>query len=375
MIIGVPKEIKDNEYRVGILPSGVEALWGAGHKILVQKDAGTGVGISDGEYIKAGAETRETPQEIFDEAEMIIKIKEPLDPELGMLTEGQVLFAYLHLAGDEALTRRVLEGKIIGIAYETIETDDGKLPLLTPMSEVAGRLAIQEGAKYLEKTYGGRGILLGGVAGVPPAKVVILGAGAVGINAVQMAVGMGAEVTVLEINSEKLRNVDLAFHARVKTLKSNLWNIREVIKEADLVVTGVLITGAKAPCVITRDMLRSMKRGSVIVDVSIDQGGCCETSKATSHSDPIYQVDGVIHYCVANMPGCVPLTSTLALTNETITYALEIANKGYKKALLGNKPLLRGLNVFKGKLTYKPVADVFNIPYTPPEKALEEAFD
>lgn len=375
MIIGVPKEIKDNEYRVGILPSGVEALWGAGHKILVQKDAGTGVGISDGEYIKAGAETRETPQEIFDEAEMIIKIKEPLDPELGMLTEGQVLFAYLHLAGDEALTRRVLEGKIIGIAYETIETDDGKLPLLTPMSEVAGRLAIQEGAKYLEKTYGGRGILLGGVAGVPPAKVVILGAGAVGINAVQMAVGMGAEVTVLEINSEKLRGLDLAFQGRVKTLKSNLWNIREAIRDADLVVTGVLITGAKAPCMITRVMLRSMKKGSVIVDVSIDQGGCCETSKATFHSDPIYEVDGVIHYCVANMPGCVPLTSTFALTNETIPYALEIANKGYKKALLGDRPLLRGLNVFKGKLTYKPVADVFNIPYTPPEKALEEAFD
>ena len=375
MIVGVPKEIKDNEYRVGILPSGVEALWGAGHKILVQKDAGTGVGISDGEYIKAGAETRETPQEIFDEAEMIIKIKEPLDPELGMLTEGQVLFAYLHLAGDEALTRRVLEGKIIGIAYETIETDDGKLPLLTPMSEVAGRLAIQEGAKYLEKTYGGRGILLGGVAGVPPAKVVILGAGAVGINAVQMAVGMGAEVMVLEINSEKLRGLDLAFQGRVKTLKSNLWNIREAIRDADLVVTGVLITGAKAPCMITRDMLRSMKKGSVIVDVSIDQGGCCETSKATFHSDPIYEVDGVIHYCVANMPGCVPLTSTFALTNETIPYALEIANKGYKKALLGDRPLLRGLNVFKGKLTYKPVADVFNIPYTPPEKALEEAFD
>jgi alanine dehydrogenase len=373
MIVGVPKEIKDNEYRVGILPSGVEALRGAGHKILVQKDAGTGVGISDGEYIKAGAETRETPQEIFDEAEMIIKIKEPLDPELGMLTEGQVLFAYLHLAGDEALTRRVLESKIIGIAYETIETDDGKLPLLTPMSEVAGRLAIQEGAKYLEKTYGGRGILLGGVAGVPPAKVVILGAGAVGINAVQMAVGMGAEVTVLEINSEKLRGLDLAFQGRVKTLKSNLWNIREAIRDADLVVTGVLITGAKAPRMITRDMLRSMKKGSVIVDVSIDQGGCCETSKATSHSDPIYEVDGVIHYCVANMPGCVPLTSTFALTNETIPYALEIANKGYKKALLGDRPLLRGLNVFKGKLTYKPVADVFNIPYTPPEKALEGA--
>jgi len=371
MIVGVPKEIKDNEYRVGILPGGVEALRGAGHKILIQKDAGMGVGISDEEYIEAGAETRETPQEIFDEAEMVIKIKEPLDPELGMLREGQVLFTYLHLAGDEALTRRVLEGKIIGIAYETIETDDGKLPLLTPMSEVAGRLAIQEGAKYLEKTYGGRGILLGGVAGVPPAKVVILGAGAVGINAAQMAVGMGAEVTVLEINSEKLRNVDLVFHGRVKTLKSNLWNIREAIRDADLVVTGVLITGAKAPCIITRDMLRPMKKGSVIVDVSIDQGGCCETSKVTFHSDPIYEVDGVIHYCVANMPGCVPLTSTFALTNETIPYGLEIADKGYKKALLGNRPLLRGLNVFKGKLTYKPVADVFDITYTPPEKALK----
>jgi len=370
MIIGAPKEIKDNEYRVGILPSGVEALRRAGHKILIQRDVGMGVGISDEEYIKAGAETRETPKEIFDEAEMVIKIKEPLDPELGMLREGQVLFTYLHLAGDEALTRKVLENKIIGIAYETIETDDGRLPLLTPMSEVAGRLAIQEGAKYLEKTFGGRGVLLGGVAGVPPAKVVILGAGVVGINAAQMAAGMGAEVTILEINSEKLRNVALAFHGRVKTLKSNLWNIREAIKDADLVVTGVLIPGARAPWIITRDMVKSMKKGSVIVDVSIDQGGCCETSKLTSHSDPIYEVDGVIHYCVANMPGCVPLTSTFALTNETIPYALEIANKGYKKALLGNKPLLRGLNVFKGNLTYKPVADVFGIPYTPPEKAL-----
>ncbi len=373
MIIGTPKEIKDNEYRVGILPSGVEALKRAGHRILIQKDAGMGVGISDEEYIRAGAETREMPKEIFDEAEMVIKIKEPLGPELGMLREGQVLFTYLHLAGDEALTRGLLENKIIGIAYETIETDDGKLPLLTPMSEVAGRLAIQEGAKYLEKTFGGRGVLLGGVAGVPPAKVVILGAGVVGINAAQMAAGMGAEVTILEVDSEKLRNVALAFQGRIKTLKSSLWNIREAMKDADLVVTGILITGAKAPCIITRDTLRSMKTGSVIVDVSIDQGGCCETSRATLHSDPIYEVDGVIHYCVTNMPGCVPLTSTLALTNETIPYALEIANKGYKRALIENKPLLRGLNVYKGNLTYKPVADVFKIPYTPPDKALEGA--
>jgi alanine dehydrogenase len=372
MIVGVPKEIKDNEYRVGLLPSGVEALVKAGHKVIVQKNAGSGVGVSDDGYVKAGAEIRETAKDIFKEAQMIVKIKEPIGPEFQMAKEGQVWFTYFHLAGDEALTKKTLETKMIGIAYETIETDDGKLPLLIPMSEVAGRLAVQEGAKYLEKTYGGRGVLLGGVSGVPPAKVVVLGAGIVGINAMQMAVGMGADVTVVTRSTEKLRSIDLAYHGRVKTLKSNPWNIREVIKDADIVVTGVLMAGTKAPWVITRDMLKTMRKGAVIVDVSIDQGGCCETSKPTSHSEPIYEVDGVLHYCVANMPGCVPLTSTYAITNETVPYALEIANKGYKKACLENRMLLRGLNVLKGKLTYKPVADVFNLPYTPPEKALAE---
>ncbi|MFH1436599.1 MAG: alanine dehydrogenase, partial [Pseudomonadota bacterium] len=323
-------------------------------------------------YMKAGAQIKETAKEIFDEAEMIIKIKEPVDPEFEMARKGQLWFTYLHLAGDRALTEKTLKTGMVGIAYETIETDDHRLPLLVPMSEVAGRLSIQEGAKYLEKTYGGRGILLGGVSGVPPAKVVVLGAGIVGLNAMQMAVGMGADVTMVTRSTDKLRTIDLAYHGRVKTLKFNAWNVAEAIKDADMVVTGVLMAGDKAPWVISRAALKTMKKGSIIVDVSIDQGGCCETSKPTTHSDPIYEVEGILHYCVANMPGCVPLTSTYAITNETVPYALKLANLGYKKACLEDRTLLRGLNTLKGKLTYKPVADVFDMPYTPPEQALEE---
>lgn len=372
MIVGVPKEIKNNEYRVGQLPTGVKALVQAGHKVIVQKNAGSGVGMSDEEYVKAGAEIRETAKEIFDEAEMIIKIKEPVDPEFEMAKHGQLWFTYLHLAGDKTLTEKTLKTGMVGIAYETIETDDHRLPLLIPMSEVAGRLSIQQGAKYLEKTYGGRGVLLGGVSGVPPAKVVILGAGIVGLNAMQMAVGMGADVTMVTRSTDKLRTIDLAYHGRVKTLKFNTWNVAEAIKDADMVVTGVLMAGDKAPWVITRAALKTMKKGSIIVDVSIDQGGCCETSKPTTHSEPIYEVEGILHYCVANMPGCVPLTSTYAITNETVPYALKLANLGYKKACLEDKTLMRGLNTLKGKLTYKPVADVFDMPYTPPEQALEQ---
>ncbi len=372
MIVGVPKEIKNNEYRVGQLPTGVKALVQAGHKVIVQKNAGAGVGMSDEEYVKAGAEIRETAKEIFDEAEMIIKIKEPVDPEFEMAKKGQLWFTYFHLAGDRALTEKTLKTGMVGIAYETIETDDHRLPLLIPMSEVAGRLSIQEGAKYLEKTYGGRGILLGGVSGVPPAKVVVLGAGIVGLNAMQMAVGMGADVTMVTRSTDKLRTIDLAYHGRVKTLKFNAWNVAEAIKDADMVVTGVLMAGDKAPWVISRAALKTMKKGSIIVDVSIDQGGCCETSKPTTHSDPVYEVEGILHYCVANMPGCVPLTSTYAITNETVPYAIKLANLGYKKACLEDRTLLRGLNALKGKLTYKPVADVFDMPYIPPEQALEQ---
>ncbi|MCX7702691.1 MAG: alanine dehydrogenase [Planctomycetota bacterium] len=372
MKVGVPKEIKNNEYRVGMTPSGVEMMTSAGHQVFVQKGAGEGSHIPDSDFVKAGAEILPDAKAVFEAADMIVKVKEPLEPEFALFKKGQILFTYLHLAGDENLTKRLLNlNKIIGIAYETMEAPDGSLPLLTPMSEVAGRLSIIEGAKYLQRTFGGRGIFLGGVPGVLPAKVVIFGAGIVGKHAAQMAVGLGADVTLLTRNVDRLRDLEEKIHGRFKTMKMTPWNIRKVLPEADLVVTAALVTGGKAPWLIRREDLKTMKKGAVIVDVSIDQGGCCETSRPTSHSDPIYEVDGIIHYCVANMPGCVPLTSTYALTNETITYALEIANKGWKQACLDNRTIRTGLNLVMNKLTYKPVADAFGLEYTPPEKVLK----
>lgn len=370
MIVGVPGEIKNNEYRVGMTPAGVEVLTQAGHTLYVQKTAGEGTGVADSDYEKAGAVILATADEVFEKSEMIVKIKEPLEPEFPRLKRGQILFTYLHLAGDKELTTKTLETGCIGIAYETMETPQGTLPLLVPMSEVAGRLATVEGAKYMQRTYGGRGIFMGGVPGTSPAEVLILGAGIVGRHAMQMAVGLGADVTIMTRNVNRLREIDAIYAGRVKTLKMTPWSVREAVTRADLVVGSVLVTGAKTPWLITKDMLKTMRKGAVIVDVSIDQGGCCETSKPTTHSEPIYEVDGVVHYCVANMPGCVPRTSTFALTNETLPYALEIAGKGWQKACRDNYTIRTGLNTCEGKLTYKPVADVFDLPYTPPEEVL-----
>jgi alanine dehydrogenase len=368
--IGIPKEIKNNEYRVGMTPAGVEMLVQAGHELFVEKSAGEGTGLPDSDYVSAGAKILKTADEVFKTADMIIKIKEPLEPEFARLRKGQILFTYLHLAGDKELTTNTLETGCIGIAYETMELKDGSLPLLVPMSEVAGRLATVEGAKYMQRTFGGRGIFLGGVPGTEPAQVLVLGAGIVGRHAMQMALGLGAEVTIMTRSVNRLREIDAVYKGRVKTHKMTPWSIREAVRHADLVIGSVLVTGAKTPWLITKDMLKTMRRGAVIVDVSIDQGGCVETSKPTSHSEPIYEVDGVIHYCVANMPGCVPRTSTFALTNETMPYALEIANKGWKKACQDNYTIRTGLNVCQGKLTYKPVADVFKLKYTPVDEVL-----
>ena len=370
MIVGVPKEIKNNEYRVGMTPAGVEMLVKAGHTVFVQKSAGEGTGLADSEYEEAGAKILKTAADVFEKSEMIVKIKEPLEPEFPMLRKGQILFTYLHLAGDRELARKTLETGCVGIAYETMERRDGSLPLLVPMSEVAGRLATLEGAKYMQRTYGGRGIFLGGVPGTDLAQVLVLGAGIVGRHSMQMAVGLGAEVTIMTRNVNRLREIDAIYRGRVKTLKMTPWHIKEAVKNADLIIGSVLVTGAKAPWLITKDMLKTMRKGTVIVDVSIDQGGCVETSKPTTHSEPIFEVDGVIHYCVANMPGCVPRTSTFALTNETMPYGLEIAGKGWRKACQDNFTIRTGLNTCEGKLTYKPVADVFDMPYTPPEEVL-----
>jgi alanine dehydrogenase len=368
--IGIPKEIKNNEYRVGMTPAGVDVLVSEGHELYVETKAGTGTGFEDADYEKVGAKILGTADEVFKTADMIIKIKEPLDPEFPRLRKGQILFTYLHLAGDKQLTLNTLETGCIGIAYETMESKNGSLPLLVPMSEVAGRLATVEGAKYMQRTYGGRGIFLGGVPGTQPAQVLVLGAGIVGRHSMEMAVGLGADVTIMTRNVNRLRDIDAIYQGRVKTLKMTPYYIREAVKEADLIVGSVLVTGDKAPWIITKKMLKTMRKGAVIVDVSIDQGGCCETSKPTTHSEPIYEVDGVIHYCVANMPGCVPRTSTFALTNETLPYAVEIANKGWKQACKDNYTIKTGLNTFEGKLTYKPVADVFDLEYTPPEDVL-----
>lgn len=364
MIVGIPKEIKDNEFRVGMVPAGVKALTDEGHTVLFEGSAGEGSGIANDEYVQAGG-TLVSCEEVWAHAQMIVKVKEPVEPEYSRLRERQILFTYLHLAPLPELTRVLLEKKIVGIAYETIKETDGSLPLLTPMSEVAGRMAIQIGAQYLEKNQGGRGILLSGVPGVPPAQVVILGGGIVGLNSAKSAIGMGAHVTVLDNNVHKLRYLDDVFLGRVATLASNTITIAHSIRKADLLVGAVLVPGASAPKLVSRQMISTMKKGAVIVDVAVDQGGCIETTHPTTHSHPTFSVDGVLHYCVANMPGAVPRTSTFALTNATLPYVLKLAKLGVVKAVRSDAGLAEGLNVFDGHVTYRAVADSQGIPYRP----------
>lgn len=370
MIVGILKEIKAEENRVSMVPAGVEVMVKNGHQVLVEKGAGIGSGFEDRVYVEAGAEIIDTPKEIYGRAEMVMHVKEPLAPEYGLIRENQIVFTYLHLAAAEELTHMLIKSRSIDIAYETIQKEDGSLPLLTPMSEVAGRMAIQQGAKYLEMPQGGHGILLGGVPGVDPGTVVVIGGGIVGINAAKAACGLGAKVYVLDTNLDRLRYLSDVMPSNCFLLMSSPATIRKLMKEADVVIGAVLIPGAKAPRLVTRDMLKHMKKGAVIVDVAIDQGGCFETSKPTTHSNPIYTVDGVVHYCVANMPGAVAKTSTLALTNATLPYALEIANKGWRQAMLENPEIRCGANVVKGKVTCKGVAEAFDLPYTPIEELL-----
>jgi len=372
MIIGVPKEIKNNENRVALTPAGVVAFLKAGHKVVIEKNAGVGSGISNEEYIAAGAEIMATPAEIFNSSEMIMKVKEPIPVEYELFKDGQLLFTYLHLAPEPALTAALLKKNVVGVAYETVQPADGSLPLLIPMSEVAGRMAIQIGAQFLEKPHGGRGVLLGGVPGVTPAKVTIVGGGIVGINAAKMAIGMGAEVTILDVSNARLRYLDDIFGSRIKTLMSNSYNIMQAVAEADLLVGAVLIPGAKAPKLVTEEMVKAMKQGSVIVDVAIDQGGSVETiDHVTTHAEPTYEKFGVIHYSVANMPGAVARTSTFALTNATLPYALKLANLGYAEAIRTDLAVARGVNVIHGKLTYKAVAEALNQEYTPLSEVTE----
>lgn len=373
MIIGVPKEIKNNENRVAVTPAGVVEFRRAGHTVYVQAHAGEGSGLSDEEYIGAGAKMLSSIEEVYAIAEMIVKVKEPIESEYPLIKKDQLLFTYFHFASYEPLTHAMIKSGATCLAYETVEKPDRSLPLLIPMSEVAGRMSVQEGAKYLEKPMGGRGILLGGVPGVKPAEVLVLGGGIVGTQAAKMAAGMGAHVTIMDISLPRLRALDEFMPANVNTEYSNEYNVRKAIKTADLVIGGILIPGAKAPKLITREMLPSMKPGAVIVDVAIDQGGCFETSKPTTHADPTYVVDGVIHYCVANMPGAVPYTSTLALTNATLPYALQLANKGWQNACSDNNELRLGLNVVGGKVVYQGVAEAFGLEYTPVENVLTAA--
>jgi alanine dehydrogenase len=371
MIIGVPKEIKDNEARVGITPAGVKALTEAGHKVLVQTQAGALSGFLDDDYQNAGAEIVGDAGNVWGKSEMVVKVKEPIESEYVFFRPGLVLFTYLHLAPLPALTDKLLETKIIGIAYETVRDRQCTLPLLTPMSEVAGRMSVQVGATYLEKERGGRGILLGGVPGVPPAHVCIVGGGVVGTNAAKIALGFGAKVTLVDVNLNRLRDLDDIFGGRLYTLASNSYNLSSATREADLVIGAVLIPGATAPKLVTRAMVSQMKKGAVIVDVAIDQGGCVETARPTSHSNPSYVVDGVVHYCVTNMPGAVPHTSTLALTNSTFPYVLRIANLGAREALKQDAGFAEGLNTWLGTLTYRGVAESQKRPWTPAAEVLK----
>ena len=365
MIIGIPKEIKNNENRVGMTPAGVSELVRHGHKVYVQHTAGNGSGFGDDEYVAAGAEILPDIADVYAIAEMIVKVKEPIAPEYPLIKENQLIFTYFHFASDRQLTEAMVASKAVCLAYETVEPDDHTLPLLIPMSEVAGRMSVQEGARFLEKPQQGKGILLGGVPGVKPAKVLILGGGTVGTNAAMMAAGMGADVTITDVNLKRLRYLDEILPQNVKTLYSSRHNIEKELPTVDLVIGSVLIPGDKAPHRITRDMLQLMQPGTVLVDVAIDQGGCFETSHPTSHSDPIYIVDGIVHYAVANIPGAVPYTSTMALTNATMPYAIALADKGWRQACRDDKALALGLNIVCGKITYKAVADVWQMPYEP----------
>ena len=370
MIVGCPKETKNHEYRVGLTPASVRELVAHGHQVLVQQDAGTAIDLTDAQYVAAGAEIVASAAEIFARAEMIVKVKEPQPVECAMLRPGQILYTYLHLAPDPEQTKALVKSGAICIAYETITGPGGGLPLLAPMSEVAGRMAVQAGALYLEKAHGGRGLLLGGVPGVQPGHVAIIGAGVVGTNALQMAVGLGARVTVLDKNVDRLRQLDLVFGNRIKTLFSSAQALEEKVLESDLVIGGVLVPGAAAPKLVTRSMIRCMKKGAVVVDVAIDQGGCFETSHATTHAEPTYVVDDVVHYCVANMPGAVARTSTFALNNATIGHGLALATKGWKQAMKDDAHLKAGLNVAAGKVTYQAVAKDLNYAYVPAETML-----
>lgn len=365
MIIGVPKEIKPSENRVALTPAGAFEMTKRGHEVYVQKTAGVGSGFSDNEFIKAGAKILPTIEDIYKIAEMIIKVKEPIKAEYKLIKADQLVFTYFHFASHRPLTEAMVNSGAVCLAYETVELDDHSLPLLTPMSEVAGRMSIQEGAKYLEKPMKGRGILLGGVPGVPPAKVMILGGGVVGTQAARMAAGMGAQVTILDINLDRLRYLADVMPANVTTRFSNSYNIAEMIKDHDLIIGAVLIPGAKAPNLITKKMLKQMRPGTVLVDVAVDQGGCIETCKPTTHENPIYVIDDVVHYCVANMPGAVPYTSTIALTNATLPYALQLADKGWQVACDDNDALKKGLNIVRGDIVYESVSEAFNLDYSP----------
>jgi alanine dehydrogenase len=370
MIVGVPKEIKNNENRVALTPAGAKELTKQGHVVYVQFEAGKGSGFPNELYELAGAKILPTIEEVYGNAEMIIKVKEPIASEYALIQENQLLFTYFHFASYEPLTKAMIQSKAVCLAYETVERLDRSLPLLVPMSEVAGRMAVQKGANYLEKPLGGRGILLGGVPGTLPAKVLILGGGIVGTQAAWMAAGLGADVIILDVSLARMRYLSDVMPANVKTMMSNEFNIRKLLPTADLIIGAVLIPGAKAPHLITRDMLKLMMPGSVLVDVAVDQGGCIETCRPTTHEDPTYVIDDVLHYCVANMPGAVPYTSTLALTNATLPYALELANKGWKKAVVDQPELLKGLNIIQGHVVYEAVSETFGLPYVPVQSFL-----
>ncbi|MDE3743000.1 alanine dehydrogenase [Maribacter polysaccharolyticus] len=359
MTVGIPKEIKNNESRVGMTPAGVFELVHNDHKVFVQSGAGEGSGFSDDDYKQVGAVILDTIGQIYSISEMIVKVKEPIEEEYNLIQKGQIIFTYFHFASSEPLTKAMIQSGAICIAYETVEDEEGTLPLLTPMSEVAGRMAIQQGAKYLEKPKKGRGVLLGGVPGVPPGRVLVLGAGIVGIQAAKMAAGLGAQVTILDINLKRLRYVNDVMPSHVVTEFSNEFNIRKHVKTHDLIIGGVLVKGAKAPNLITKDMLKTMHPGAVIVDVAVDQGGCVETTRPTTHEDPVYIIDDVVHYSVANMPGAVPYTSTVALTNVTLPYVLALANKGWKMACSEDESLNKGLNIVEGEVVYKEIIDTF----------------
>lgn len=364
MLIGVPKEIKNRENRVGVVPGGVAQLVAAGHKVIIQKGAGLGAGIPDEKFIAAGAKMVDTKEDVWGQAEMVMKVKEPIEPEYKLMRDGQILYTYLHLAAVPELARELVNRKVSAVAYETIELSNGSLPLLTPMSEVAGRMAVQVGAQCLQKHNGGKGLLLGGVPGVKRGRVVIIGGGVVGINSAKMAVGLGASVTILDVNAARLAYLDDVFGNNVTTLMSNPENVASAVREADLVVGAVLITGAKAPMLVSRKDVANMEPDSAVVDVAIDQGGCIETIKPTTHDDPVYKTEGVLHYGVTNIPGDVPKTSTYALTNVTLRYALELASKGLNRALEQNESLRKGLNTHAGKVTHKAVAEALNMPFS-----------